>query len=65
VKLVIARDGAVRFALLEGGSPAAIEPALAAARQWRFAPGYDGSVPFEVETSVAIPVCVKAVEVKP
>jgi hypothetical protein len=65
VKLVIARDGAVRFALLQGGSPAAIEPALAAARQWRFAPGYDGSVPVEVETSITIPVCVKAAEEKP
>lgn len=64
VKLVIARDGAVRFALLEGGSPAAIEPALAAARHWRFSPGYDGSAPVEVETSVVIPVCVKSAEEK-
>jgi hypothetical protein len=59
VKLVIANDGRVRFALLQGGSPAAIEPALAAARRWRFPAHAEVAKPEEVETSVGIPVCVR------
>ncbi len=57
VRLILATDGHVRFATLQGGAPGAIRPALNAARQWRFPPTYRGSQPVEVETSVAIPVC--------
>lgn len=57
VKLIVATDGRVRFALLQGGHPAAIPLALDAARKWRFATGYRGNEPVEVETAVTIPVC--------
>ena len=57
VKLIVATDGRVRFALLQGGHPAAIPAALEAARKWRFAPAFQGNKPVEVETAVTIPVC--------
>ena len=57
VALVIATDGTVRFATLQGGSPGAIQPALDAARQWRFPSTYRDDRAVEVETQTTIPVC--------
>ncbi|MFN0169703.1 MAG: hypothetical protein ACKV22_25040 [Bryobacteraceae bacterium] len=57
VRLIIAADGRVRFAMFLGGPVGTMKPALKAVRQWRFAPTTQGPEPVEVETTIAVPMC--------
>ncbi len=57
VRLILAPDGRVRFAMFLGGPVGTMRPALNAVKQWRFAPTTQGGQAVEVETMVAVPVC--------